>query len=349
MPGYDFSNKHPFRLMQSRLGVYDRHSSTDSLSLDGVTRQSTRLIQHGGNTQQERMIKDRRRTLDRATQFSYQAARVVKENAADQKPVPALVNPNKVKQDYDEKILSVGFEYNIGNGDIIKWIGTDSHWLVYLQDLTELAYFRGNMRRCTYQISWENEAGKHTTYAAVRGPVETKINYIQKHGISVDKPNFSLVLLMPNNEITKEHFQRYSKFYLQDDKTCWRVEGLDWLSTPGILEVAAVEYYANETEDDIENGIVGGLIVEPENPNTQEEELTILGDTFIKVKKFYDYKFNGNLAETWRVDSYAPVIIELDEQDPRKVSVKWDSTFSGQFDLYYGDKYKKTIVVESLF
>jgi hypothetical protein len=29
-----------------------------------------------------------------------------------------------------------------------------------------------------------------------------------------------------------------------------------------------MEYYANEHEDDIENGIVGGLIKEPENPNT---------------------------------------------------------------------------------
>jgi hypothetical protein len=33
------------------------------------------------------------------------------------------------------------------------------------------------------------------------------------------------------------------------------------------LEVAAVEYYANTTEDDIENGIVGGLIVKPTSPN----------------------------------------------------------------------------------
>jgi hypothetical protein len=37
---------------------------------------------------------------------------------------------------------------------------------------------------------------------------------------------------------------------------------------PGILEITAVEYYANEHEDDIENGIAGGLVevnkVEPE-------------------------------------------------------------------------------------
>ena len=59
------------------------------------------------------------------------------------------------------------------------------------------------------------------------------------------------------------------------NNVCWRVEAIDWLSTPGILEVAAVEYYANETEDDIEKGIVGGLTVKPANPNDEEVEEAI--------------------------------------------------------------------------
>ena len=50
----------------------------------------------------------------------------------------------------------------------------------------------------------------HSIYAAVRGPVETKINFIQKHGISVDTPNHSLSLLMPKNEHTLEYFKRYN-------------------------------------------------------------------------------------------------------------------------------------------
>jgi hypothetical protein len=50
--------------------------------------------------------------------------------------------------------------------------------------------------------------------------------------------------------------------HLAAPQVCWRVEALDWISTPGILEIAAVEYYANKDEDDIENGIVGALIVD---------------------------------------------------------------------------------------
>ena len=48
------------------------------------------------------------------------------------------------------------------------------------------------------------------------------------------------------------------------------------------------------TEDDIENGIVGGLLVkENQNPNDVEVEETIVGETFIKPKKTYEYTFNG--------------------------------------------------------
>lgn len=317
--------------------------------ITGIWEQATRFRQAGGNRQQERMIKDKRRSLDHAVWNSYQAAEVVRVDAENRKPVRALINPNKLKQDYDDKIISVGFEYNFKCGDVFEWLGTKTHWLVYLQDLTELAYFRGDIRKCSYQIAWEDEDGIHTTYAAVRGPVETKINFIQKHGISVDTPNHSLSILMPKNEYTMNYFKRYSKFYLQGDDTCWRVEASDWISTPGILEVIAVEYYANETEDDVDAGIVGGLIEPIKDPNEGTvDEMDIIGETFIKVKKLYDYEFNGTKADEWYVDKKYPVELIPDPTDPRRVSVRWISSYSGQFELLYGD-YSKTIVVESLF
>ena len=334
--------------MKGRLGVYDKRPFDPSTNLiEGIEEQSVRLRHQGGNRQQERMIKDKRRSLDHAVWNSYQAAEVVKTDAADRKPVRALINPNKLKADYDDKIISIGYEYNFQVGTVFEWLGTKTYWLVYLQDLTELAYFRGDIRKCTYQIAWEDEDGLHSTYAAVRGPVETKINFIQKHGISVDTPNHSLNILMPKNEDTLNYFKRYSKFYLQGDDTCWRVEAIDWISTPGILEVVAVEYYANESEDDIDAGIVGGLIEEIQDPNG-EKILEIQGETFIKVKTPYTYVFTGRKAEVWTVDKKYPVQLEFDEADPRHITLIWTSGFSGQFDLYYGD-YKKTIVVESLF
>lgn len=339
--------------MQGRLGIYDKYKSHDTVldsKLIGVKNQDIRMKHQGGNLQQQRMIADKRRSLHRALRFSYQGADVRKIDSLDDDFVRALINPNKLKQDYDDKIISIDYDDNFKCGDVFEWGGTNTHWLIYLQDLTELAYFRGDIRKCSHEIAWEDEDGLHKTYAAIRGPVETKINYIQKHGISIDTPNYSLSILMPKTDSAVKYFQRYTKFYLQGDKDyniCWRVEAVDWLSTPGILEVIAVEYYRNETEDDIEEGVVGGLIAEPVNPNNKFVEETIKGETFIKPKKQYEYTYEGNLEGIWSVGGNdCPVELI---QNGKSVSVRWLNTYSGQFDLIYAGHFKKTIVVESLF
>ena len=327
-------------------------------SVQGVSELSKRLYQMGGRTQQERMIRDKRRSLDKAVLYSYQGAFVKKVQKLinepfhedNQPPVRALINPDKVKQDYDDKIISIGYEHNYQPGDVFEWVNTNSYWLIYLQDKTELAYFRGEIRRCRYTIKFKDKNGNECiTYAAVRGPVETKINYIQKSGISVDRPNFSLNILLPANEENLDYFKRYSKFYLIEDnrKICWRVEAIDWISTPGIIQVNAVEYYSNEFEDDIENGIVGGLILEEENPNTSRIEGLIEGETFIKPKGVYEYTYTGLTLAAWDInDTEYP--IEFKIIDDRTVKIRWTAGYSGQFEIKYGDL-TKTIVVESLF
>ena len=336
--------------MQGRLGVYDRYQEKQVLDTDiqGVNNQFVRLNHQGGNLQQNRMIKDKRRSLDRALVYSYQGADVRKIDSTSDDYVRALINPNKLKQDYDDKIISVGYEHHFECGDIFEWKGTETYWLIYLQDLTELAYFRGDIRKCSHQINWEDENGKHSTYAAIRGPVETKINYIQKHEISMDTPNYSLNILLPKTADTLSYFQRYNKFYLADDelKVCWRIEAIDWLSMPGVLEINAVEYYTNEFEDNLEDGTVGSLKTEPINPNNSFIEDTIVGETFIKPKREYEYEYIGNLVGKWSVKENYP--IEL-IQDGKKVKLRWLNTYSGQFDLIYADCFKKTIVVQSLF
>jgi hypothetical protein len=53
-------------------------------------------------------------------------------DATDRTPVRALINPNKLKQDYDDKVISVGYEYNFKTGTVFEWLNTNSFWLVYL-------------------------------------------------------------------------------------------------------------------------------------------------------------------------------------------------------------------------
>ena len=323
-------------------------------SIAGINALAKYLYAAGGPAQQSRMITDKRKTLDRVIKYSYQGA-FVQRIGEKTKPAPALINPNKLKQDYDDKILSIGFEYNFQPGDIFEWCQTGTYWLIYLQDLTELAYFRGDIRKCSYQIVWIDEQNEeHKTYAAIRGPVETRINYIQKHTISLDEPNYSLNILMPLTDESLNYFKRYNKFYLQNDdkKVCWRVEAVDWISTPGILEITAVEYYANKSEDDIENGLVGALIAKKIDPNEGDLTQIISGETFIKPKKEYSYICNKIIPDgKWSFDKNYPIeIVNITRNAKGKsvITIKWNSSYTGQFELSFG-QFKKTIVVESLF
>lgn len=311
---------------------------------NGLNLMRARLNVLGGVTQQNRMIKDKRDTLDRIVLYSYQGAKVRKlgSETAD----PALINPNQVKQDYDDKIISIGYEYGYTPGTIFDWVNTGTKWLIYLQDLTELAYFKGDIRKCSYEISWRDANGDiKTTFAAIRGPKETSIDTSIKEGVSYDFPNHSLNILLPKNEDTLAQFTRYSEFYLkpltgENSSICWRIEATDTLSMPGIIEVNAVEYYANEHEDNVEQGIVGDLIVE-EIPEPSDVEIE--GEIFIKPKKTYTYTCAS--GGEWSYDSRLP--IESTVQG-NTLTLKWTTTYTGQFVLHCGDK-EKTIVVESLF
>lgn len=338
--GYDLSNKQTFRMMKALLGTYDKKPYQGS-PVEGVDCLSLRLRAAGGHKQQERMIRSKRQALDRAVRFSYQGAEVTKVDAEDRRPVPALITPNRLTQDYDDKVLSVGYEYNFEPGDVFEWRGTGTHWLIYLQNLTELAYFRGTVRRCRYKISWLDEDGNFcSSWIAVKGPVQNTIQTIAHEQARMDIPNYTLSLLVPSNEDTRKFFQRYAKFIL--DETCWKVQAVDAISSPGILEVSALEDYINKDEDDVESGVVGGLI-EPDEP---EDTNFIWGESFIKPKKEYQYVYRGKQECEWQLDNKKyPIEYSIDGDT---ITLKWTSTYSGQFELYCGEL-KKVIVVESLF
>ena len=376
MSGYDNKLGPSLNLMASRLGVYERQKGEDAQSADyaylgALDNQKTIMTYDGGHFQQDRMIRDKRRSLEKALHYSYQAATIKK---VDDSAVPwglndhqdttqiirALINPNKLKMDYDDKIISVPFEWGFKPGDVFNWTGTNTYWLIYLQDLTEIAYFRGDIRRCRYILKFPTKDGYKEVYAAIRGPVETKINFIQKSGVSTEVPNHSLNILMPKTPETIEYFTRYSKFYLNPssdntpedykDRTCWRVEARDWISTPGILEITAVEYYANESEDNIDVGLVGTLITQQTNPNENNtDSQKIVGDTFIKPYGVYTYTFNGFGGGIWTVDTKKyPIELSVNPNDDRQVRIRWNGAYSGQFELSYNG-ITKTIVVESIF
>jgi hypothetical protein len=94
---------------------------------------------------------------------------------------------------------------------------------------------------------------------------------------------------------------------------------------PGILEVYAYEYYANEHEDNIQEGIVGDLIVEPIISNDPEHP--IKGDVFIKPKQVCVYTCEGATSDSWSWDTNMP--IKKISTDGNQITIKWDASYSG--------------------
>lgn len=313
------------------------------MNYNGLAHMRTRLNNSGGTAQQDRMIAHKKKTLDKATLYSYQGAKV--RLLGSEQECRALINPNQVKQDYDDKILSIGYEYSgFVPGAIFEWLNTDTKWLIYLQDLTELAYFKGDVRKCTYEIFWEDANGAtHSTFAALRGPKETSLNSIIKNNISIDIPNYTVYFMVPRNEETLAYFKRYTKFYLHnaDTPTCWRIEAVDSITTPGIIEVDAVEYYANETEDDLEEGIVGGKI-EVIEPSPSEIE----GPSAIKPNIKYLYHLAQEANEyIWEVPSGLPISWNIDNDT---LELTWEANYSGNF-IISCNGINKEITAKSLF
>ena len=180
-----------------------------------------RLHYLGGN-QQQRMNRDKLYSLKKALLYSYQAATLVNEQGEEFR---CLINPDKLKNDYDQKILSIPFEdiclnkekigttteglqpTNITTGQVFQWKENGTYWLIYLRNKEETAYFRAEIRRCKEEI----EINGHKYKIYIRGPVETTIPWNQKKGDLWNTINYSLVIYVTKNEETLEFFHRFTK------------------------------------------------------------------------------------------------------------------------------------------
>lgn len=90
---------------------------------------------------------------------------------------------------------------------------------------------------------------------------------------------------------------------------------------PGILQVVAVEYFANETKDDKDNSLVNGLVMKPIDPNKEAGTGNLIrGETFIKPKTEYTYFYRGKEVAEWTIEGKAPV--QIVSQTNKKVVLK---------------------------
>lgn len=326
--------------------IVDKHINKRTKGLTGLHAMETRLHDMGGCIQQDRMIKEKNRTLQRAIKYSYQGAKIKK--VGEEAILPGLINPNRATQDYDDKILSTGYEFKFSPGDVFEWVNTGTIWLVTIQELTELAYFKAKIRRCNYSINWQDEETGElfNTYVSVIGPAQNTINSINKVA-SIDEPNHQLTMLMPKNPNTVKFFTRYAKFYLQgimenDKNICWRVTRTDTLSSPGVLQIQAEEYYSNPDKDDLERGVANGLDL---NIPPESDMSYIEGPDEIRPNIPAVFLWKGRMIEDWYWDEEAPLQVSVED---RMITIKWLQNYSGKFSLGCGDIVKE-IRVKSLF
>ena len=112
---------------------------------------TVRLSYLGGKKADDRMALDKLKTLKKALLYSYQAETAI---LSDGREFRCLINPDKLKNDYDNKIISIPYydiclnkekqnlptwkaeeEIGLKVGDVFEWKETGTRWIIYLQYL----------------------------------------------------------------------------------------------------------------------------------------------------------------------------------------------------------------------
>ena len=321
--------------------------------MSALENMKTRLDYNGGIAQIARMNADKLRSLKRAMTASYQAATAI---LADGREFKCLINPDKIKNTYDNKILSIPFEdvclnaskkgttsqgivpINLKAGDVFTWKENGSQWLVYLQRLEETAYFRSEIRKCNKTI--EINGNKYPVY--VRGPEQLTIDWQKGNLEMFNKENYTLLMYITKNEETLDYFHRFTK--IEIDGLPWEVQAVDSIATEGIIEVSLKETYKNTIEKEIKEG---------------EEEIIIPEKKDIYIKGFnktlpyeeYLYEIIGTKDEgVWEISNNKAKIIG--EKNQLQVKIGIITGRSGSFVLKYVreglDAIELPITIESL-
>lgn len=225
-----------------------------------------RINYNGGKEQESRMNADKLRTLKKALLYSYQAATA---RLTDGREFRCLINPDKLKTRYDEKIISIPFfdiqlnpelkeskkfqktskgeeEIGMKPGDVFTWKETNTDWLVYLRRYEETAYFRAEIRKCDYEIEVNDK--KYKVY--IGGPDESAIIWNKVKKIEWNDLNYSLTMYITKDKNTEEFFHRFIK--VEINKRPWEVQAVDSISQDGIIIVALKETYENSIEKAVE-------------------------------------------------------------------------------------------------
>lgn len=293
-------------------------------------------LKYAGGNQEGRFIQDKLKSLKKALLYSYQAATAVLE---DGREFRCLINPDKTKNDYDQKILSIPFEdiclnapkeetttqgivpIGLKSGDVITWKENDTKWLIYLRFLEEDAYFRADIRRCKEVL--EIDGTEYPIY--IRGPVETTIKWLQKKDVSWNDLNYSLEIYITKNEQTLDFFHRFTEVKIGGKQ--WEVKAVDTYGGDGIIQVLLGETFSHTIEDEYYEELKPSEQIDNGEPYIEGLNVVKPYDTVTYTIKNLDVA-NG----IWKIDNSK---IKIIEQTAEQIIVDIMTGKSGNFEINY--------------
>lgn len=239
------------------------------MSLDTM---ATRLDHIGGYTTIERMNKQKLRSFEYALKNDYNSREI--ELDATKDVTRAVITQYRQSTDEDLRYVSVHFG-TMECGDTFKITDDGTHWMAYLQEEDETAYFRAQIVRCRYILHVDD--AEYWVY--FRGPTETDISWGEKsreksQNLIANKFNLSGIVYVKADDRTKDHFDRFDHITLAGHT--WEVTATDSISVQGIIELSVIEAHENpyadlagvEVADETDGGISGAGTIDSADVTT---------------------------------------------------------------------------------
>lgn len=208
-----------------------------------------RQVAYGGSSSIDKLDYRNKQLFNRALQESFNAEEVVLNN----EDWRALILEDKLTLELDQKWIGMPLESNLKPGDVIHVKRNDVRWIMVQTDLSERSFCRCVGKRCVTEITWRDEDDNvHSSWAALRGPTETSIKTEARKHILFDQGNEKVALWLPDTPETKS-LRRYKHIMVKGET--WEIASVDYLTTPGILELNLVEAQDNRDLDNTSLGI----------------------------------------------------------------------------------------------
>lgn len=225
----------------------------------------------------------------------------------------ALINDDNTKADYDKRYISVDHAAQLNPGDVFECIDDNTHWMIYLQDLVEIAYLKSEIIRCRYQITIDDI----DYWVYFQGPTETALRWNLKNSTTWNDLNFSGTVYIQKNEQTQNYFNRFTK--LKIDGHTWQVKVVDTLTVPGIIELELQEYHDSITED----------LVEVRQVDSPQD---IIGPQEVYPYEIYNYNIKDDTGIFSIDDNNKAIVID---QGSGQCRIEILSSKKGSFNLIY--------------